>query len=303
MKANISKNLLRAFCLSLGLWAGAAGSVRAQNTAVYDQPGRDFRMGVTLYQDGRYSAAKRAFGQTERRLSGLDEDDAYMREECMYYKAMCDVLLFHKNGASALRDFVQTYPESNRVNEAYMQLADFEYNYARYQSAYGYYQQVDPDELDTRNEARSRYYFRTGYAAFMTKKYDDAKLYFSRLIDQNTRYTVFATYYYAYILYSQGYYQTALDNFEKIENDPSLSSIIPLYMLQCRHMLGENEKVLEDGPALMQTASEKRKAEIGRLLGEAYYMQGDYQRAIPYMNAFYKNSATLPEVECCYILS
>lgn len=296
------KNLLCIFYLSLSLLAGAAGRLDAQNTAVYDQPGRDFRMGVTLYQNGKYAAAKRAFGQTERRLSALDADDAYMREECAYYKALCDVLLYHKNGASALRDFVQAYPESNRVNDAYMQLADFEYNYARYQSAYDNYQKVDPDELDTRNEARSRYFFRTGYAAFMIKKYDDAKLYFSRLIDQNTRYTVFATYYYAYILYSQGFYQTALDNFEKIEDDPSLSAIIPLYMLQCRHMLGENEKVLEDGPGLMETAGEKRKAEIGRLLGEAYYMQGDYRRAIPYLNAFYKNSASLPDVEGCYIL-
>lgn len=295
-----TQNLLRVFFLSLGLWAAAM--LHAQNTAVYNQPGRDFRMGVTLYQNGKYAAAKRAFVQTERRLSGLDDDVAYMREECVYYKAMCDVLLYHKNGSSALRDFVEAYPESNRVNGAYMQLADFEYNYARYQSAYEYYQKVDPDELDARGEEQSRYFFRTGYAAFMTKKYDDAKLYFSRLIDKETRYTVFATYYYAYILYSQGYYQTALDNFEKVADDPSLSSIIPLYMLQCRHVLGESEKVLEEGPGLMETASEKRKAEIGRLLGEAYYTQGDYRQAIPYMNAFYKNSATLPDVEGCYIL-
>lgn len=284
------------FCL---LFSGLFSMSVSQNTHVYSQPERDFHMGVSLFQNGKYSAAKRSFTRVERLL---EDDNVYIRSESMYYKAMCDVMLYHKNGASALRDFVETYPQSNRVNEAYLQLANFEYDYSRFRSAYSYYQMVDADELDHRGEEFDRYCFRAGYSAFMCKKYADAKLYFSRLIDREGRYRVVSTYYYAYILYSEGYYQASLDAFEKIMEDPSFSSIVPLYMLQCYHMLGDSRKVLEMGPELMHSAGEKRAAEIGRLVGEAYYKEGMYREAIPYMNAFYRNSATLPDAEGRYIL-
>lgn len=291
---------MRRLGLLCGLLLGLLLPASAQDTEIYSQPGRDFRMGVSLYQNAKYAAAKRTFTRVERMLP---EDDRYHRSECMYYKALCDVLLYHKNGASALRKFVETYPESNRVNSAYLQLANFEYDYSRYRSAYQYYREVDPDELDDRRGEKDQYFFRLGYSAFMSKEYADAKLYFSRLVDKEGRYQVVASYYYAYILYSEGHYQAALDIFKQIEDDSAFSSIVPFYMLQCYHMLGDSRMVLEMGPELMETASGKRSAEIGRLIGEAYYKEGRYREAIPYLNSFYRNSAVLPDAEGRYILA
>lgn len=275
------------------------GVCPAQTTRHYEEPEYGFSQAVSLYESDKFAAAKRAFSAVQR---SLRDDNEYLRSETMYYKAMCDVMLYHKSGAKALRDFVETYPNSNRVNSAYFRLANFEYDYKRYGSAKGYFVQVEPDDLDVKSGDVELYWFRFGYSAFMTKDYGEAKLCFSELTDHENRYQVVATYYYAYILYLEGYYQNALDYFERIEDDPAFANIVPLYMMQIYHVLGESDKVIEMGPSLMETASDKRAAEIGRLLGEAYYKKGRYQEALPYMTNFYHNSAEIPDAEGLYIL-
>lgn len=291
------KNISAVICLYLLSVVFLTG----QNTAHYDEPRYGFDDAVRLFQNAKYGAAKRAFGQVQRRIDPCK--DTYHASEAMYYRAMCDVLLFHKNGASALRDFVETYPNSNRVNMAYLQLANFEYDYKRYSSAYSYFQMVDPVEAGLKGEEADRYYFRNGYSAFVQKKYPEAKLSFVRLKDRENRYQVVATYYYAYILYVEGMYNSALEAFTQIEEDPTFSSIVPLYKLQIYHALGETEKVLDLGPGLMQNArNPQRAAEIGRLLGEACYKEGRYREALPYLTSFFNNSSVVPDADGRFIL-
>lgn len=283
------------------LFFSCFGFCLGQNTARYDEPEQGFYDAVRLYQNAKYGAAKRAFGVVRRKVDPAC--DVYFASEIMYYRAMCDVLLFHKNGAMALRDFVETYPNSNRVNTAYLQLANFEYDYKRYQSAYEYYKMVDPVEADLRGEEADRYYFRSGYSAFVQKKYAEAKLAFLPLKDRENRYRVVATYYYAYILYTEGMYKNALEAFGQIEDDPTFAPIVPLFQLQIYHALGNTEKVLEMGPELMQNASNpQRAAEIGRLLGEACYKEGRYKEALPYLTSFFRNSSVVPDADGRYIL-
>lgn len=292
---------MRKYILAIGVLLSAWACLQAQNTARYDEPGQGFYDAVRLFQNAKYGAAKRAFGVVQRDID--PEEDAYYASEAMYYRAMCDVMLFHKNGASALRDFVETYPNSNRVNTAYLQLANFEYDYKRYRSAYEYFQKVDPVEASLKGEEADRYYFRSGYAAFVQKKYAEAKLAFARLKDHENRYRVVATYYYAYILYTEGMYKGALDAFNEIQDDPTFASIVPLYQLQIHHALGDTKKVLELGPELMANArTPQRAAEIGRLLGEACYKEGRYKEALPYLTAFFHNSAVVPDADGRFIL-
>ncbi|MCM1532200.1 MAG: tetratricopeptide repeat protein [Bacteroides sp.] len=292
---NKKKLVLGCLCLGLCAWG------EAQNTARYDEPEQGFYDAVRLYENAKYGAAKRAFGVVQRRIDPVE--NTYFASEAMYYRAMCDVLLFHKNGASALRDFVEAYPNSNRVNTAYLQLANFEYDYKRYTSAYNYFKMVDPVEASLKGEEADRYYFRSGYAAFVQKKYAEAKLAFARLKDHENRYQVVATYYYAYILYTEGMYMNALEAFNMIADDPTFSAIVPLFQLQCHHALGDSRKVLETGPELMENArNPQRAAEIGRLLGEAYYKEGRYPEALPYMVSFFKNSSVVPDAAGRFIL-
>lgn len=271
----------------------------SQNTANYEAPEYEFSQAVRLYENSKFSAAKRAFASMQRHLG---EDDDYLRSESMYYKAMCDVMLYHKSGAKALREFVEAYPNSSRVNSAYFRLANFEYDYKRYEDACSYFRQVDPEELDAKSKEKELFYFRAAYSFFMIHDYDEAKLHFAKLTDYENRYQVVSIYYYAYILYREGFYQNSLEQFEKIKDDPAFAKIAPLYMLQIYHVLGESDSVIANGPALMAAASEQRAAEIGRLLGEAYYKEGRYREALPYMTSFYRNSADIPDAEGCYIL-
>lgn len=277
-------------------------SASAQDAARYAQPQNGFQQGVRLYEEGRYAAAKRCFSRVERDMSDARLDHEYFRSEAMFYKAMCDVYLYHRNGASSLQDFVLAYPASNRVNDAYFQLANFEYDNKRFREAVNYYDKVDVAELNSKDGDVDKYYFRKGYASFMSKDYADAKLCFSRLKDVQGRYQVVSTYYYAYILYTEGHNQSALQEFEKIKDDNAFKSIVPLYIVQIYHVLGESDKVIEMGPALLENANDKRSAEISRMIGEAYYRKGEYRQALSYMNNFFRHSAVVPDAEGRYII-
>ncbi len=295
MRMKLYRILAVVSCLSMAM----VGAVYSQNTGHYENPEYGFSQAVRLYENGKFAAAKQAFSAVQR---DLQEDEAHMRSEAMYYKAMCDVMLYHKSGAKALREFVEAYPNSNRVNSAYFRLANFEYEYKRYGDACSYFEKVNPNDLDAKDGETELFYFRSGYSFFMKRDYGEAKLRFSELVGYENRYQVVSTYYYAYILYLEGYYQNALDYFKRIESDPAFASIVPLYMLQIYHMLGDSKEVIEAGPALLESASDKRAAEIGRLLGEALYKEGRYQEAVPYLTNFYQNSARVPDAEGRYIL-
>ncbi|MEG1718171.1 MAG: tetratricopeptide repeat protein [Bacteroidales bacterium] len=289
------KNFLISLAISLGLTA----MLSAQNTAFYQEPEATFRSAVELYSKAKYGSAKKQFTWVQSRL---DDQEEYMRSEVAYYKAMCDIQLFHKDGAAELIRFINDYPTNSRLNDAYFELANFEYSYKRYKEASALYAKVDPEELSVGSQGLQDYYFRSAYAAFANKNYEDAKLQFSRLIEEETKYRVIAIYYYAYILYTEGNYQSALNEFEKIEEDPTFSSIVPFYILQIYYMQKEYDKVLENGPDLQQEAAPKRAAEIARLIGEAYYHTKQYDQALPYMQSYYNNSSESPDADGRYIL-
>ena len=150
-------------CLSMAM----VGAVYSQNTGHYENPEYGFSQAVRLYENGKFAAAKQAFSAVQR---DLQEDEAHMRSEAMYYKAMCDVMLYHKSGAKALREFVEAYPNSNRVNSAYFRLANFEYEYKRYGDACSYFEKVNPNDLDAKDGETELFYFRSGYSFFMKRE-------------------------------------------------------------------------------------------------------------------------------------
>lgn len=283
----------------LCLWSAAGLS--AQNTAFYDEPEALYRDALELYAKAKYASARKQFIRVGNKVAAhpIPEDD-YYRSESAFYAAVCGAKLYHRNAQVDLQRFIERYPMSPHVQEAWLAMGDYLYYYKAYAEAYVAYAHVDLGRLEP--EAAERYRFHAGYAAFSTKRYDEAKLHFLPLTESTGRYRVVAGYYYAYILYMEGKYQNALNEFEKIKDDPTFRALVPYYVQQIYYMQGKYQAVVDLAEELMASASPKRLPEVARLVGEAYYRLGKYDRALPYMQLYFERSAQRPDENGSYIL-
>lgn len=287
--------LVGLFCI------GAGGSLTAQNTAFYDQPEAMYRDALELYGKAKYASARKQFLRVSNKMAGrtAPEDD-YYRTEAAFYAAVCGAKLYHRNAQVDLRDFIERYPMSSHVQEAWRAMGDYLYYYKLYKEAYEAYAHVAVDELLP--EEAEAFRFHAGYAAFSVKKYDEAKLHLWPLTESTGKYRVVAGYYYAYILYMEGKYQNALNEFAKIKDDPTFKTLVPYYVQQIYYMQGRYGEVVGLAEELMASASPKRLPEVARLVGESYYQLGDYERALPYMQLYFERSAQRPDKDGDYIL-
>ncbi|MDR0618326.1 MAG: tetratricopeptide repeat protein [Bacteroidales bacterium] len=271
----------------------------AQKTHFYDEPDATFRSAVELYSKAKYGSAQKQFEWVLKKLQnsqGNKHDGAnvdYMREEAMYYSAMCNIKLFHSHSDAPLIRFLHEYPQSLRINSIYLSLGNFEYTQKRYKETIEYYEKVNTDALSP--EDKNEFTFRKGYALFMQKKYLDAEVLFYSLIEEDMRYRVVSTYYYAYCLYVQEKYQSARTEFEKIEDDPSFATIIPYFLLQIDYKQKEYDKVIDKGLELFSDAKQTRKIELSHLIGDSYLKKGKYQEALPYLKMYVSLSPENPD--------
>ena len=74
--------------------------------------------------------------------------------------------------------------------------------------------------------------FKLAYSLFSIDSIQNAKLYFSKIMNSDSKFASTSRYYYAYINYSGGFYQSALASFKKLLNDDKFKNIVPYYISQ-----------------------------------------------------------------------
>ncbi len=260
---------------------------QAQETEIYRTEIKHYREGLELYDKEKYGAAKHAF---ERALNDIEDETSMVYEESTYYQALCAMHLFNRNAEYLLREFIQQYPESPRVKDAYFQLGRYNYRQKQWDEVIQFFDFIDSYDLDV--ESRNEYLFKKGYAFFRLDSLDEAKRNLYQLIDVPNEYYAPANYYYGHISYEHGNYETALKAFKKIENDEKFSRVTPYYITQIYYQQERYDSLISYGTPLIDQPKIKRKEEIARLIGESYFSKGEFDEAIPFLETFVKESAT-----------
>jgi tetratricopeptide (TPR) repeat protein len=181
---------------------------------------------------------------------------------------MCAVKLFNNDAESRVLNFLGRNPENPLKNEALFNLANYFYQRKSTSNALKYYEQVNKNRLNREDQAE--YYFKSGYCYFQQQNFDKARFAFSQIKDLDTKYASPALYYYSHINYTQGNYETALDGFLKLRDDPNFGPIVPFYLSQIYFKQKKYDEVIRFTPAMMTNLSEKRASEINRITGESY---------------------------------
>lgn len=272
-------------------------TVYSQKTLHLTDPASTYKTGVELFEKQKYGAARRCFEQI---ASNQNFDQTEIKANSQYYAALCAVELFNADAEYLLAVFINENPENAKQNEAKFHMGRFNYNNKKYAKAASWFEQVKPNGLT--EDQRHEYYFQSGYSYFQETDYEKARVAFAEIKDIDTKYTSPALYYYSHILYIQKNYESALAGFLRLKDDETFAPIVPYYISQIYFLQKKYDKVIEYAPALLDSVTEKRMAEMARIIGESYYKLNKYGEAIPYLEK-YMEKAPAPTQDDRYELA
>jgi len=263
-----------------------AGTNMAQQTLIYTNQDVLFNQGRELYTQRKFAASYRSF---EEFLKTTETTKAGQIQEAEYYMAADAYELRQKDAEKLLKNYLFKHPYTPFFDKTNVMLGMIVYENKKYAEALTYFNNVNEKRLGQRE--RIDFLFCKGYASLETKNYQQALVIFKELKGMNTRYSLSATYYYAYAEYTLGNYEAALPEFLKIEENPEYKNIVPYYIIQIYYAQKQFDKLNERADLLLKnTNTKKNNAEIYRIMGEISYGKNDYVKAISYLKEYEKMS-------------
>jgi tetratricopeptide (TPR) repeat protein len=256
-------------------------SVSAQISYTSEGINSDFERGLEFYNKEKFPAAIRYF---DLFLKKGESESLTKRTDAEYYAALSALKLFNPDGERRMLLFLSGHPESQRVNEGTLTLADYFYQNKNYKKAITYYTQIS--RADLQKDKLPAFYFRFGYSHFMKGDPQKALALFSEIKDIDTDYTPPAIYYYSHIAYERKMYQAALEGFRRLQNDETFGSIVPFYIVQILYIQKDYENILKTAPDLLNSAGKSRAVELYRFIGDAYFNKENYKEAVGYLEKY-----------------
>ncbi|MEJ2584300.1 MAG: tetratricopeptide repeat protein [Robiginitalea sp.] len=251
---------------------------QAQESKVFSNDQKTYQQALSLYHNKQYQAAQTLF---ESVLA--TSTDEVTKANSAYYIANAAVRLNQLGADRLMEDFVEQYPTSPRRNSAFADVADYYFENGRYPYALKWYGKVERGSLDRRE--RERFDFRMGYALFNSDKPEAAEPYFQR-VSNSPEYGSQAKYYLGYIAYQQDDYEGANERFDQIADQELLQEQLSYYQADMNFKLGNFREAIQQAEDQLPKADRREVSELNKIIGESYFNLGEYQNAIPYLEAY-----------------
>jgi tetratricopeptide (TPR) repeat protein len=293
---------MRKIALVFVLLVLGSASVFAQKSYEKVVPERIFREALNLFENEKFVPAKESF---EKYLSLTSGNDGY-RADAEYYQGLCAMNLFHPDAEFLLTNFVRNHPDSHWCESVYLELANFKYKSKSYKQSLEWFNKVEEKHLLA--EERSSFYYKRGFVKFDQKMFADARVDFAKVKDEESEYAPAATYYYAYMAYTNKDYQVALESFSKLKEDKDFKSVVPYFISQIYYVQKRFDELLAYAPPLINAEENVKNnypnanEEIAHLIGDAYFIQEKYTEALPYLEKYHMSPTAKPSVEDYYQL-
>lgn len=267
-----------------------SGFLLGQQTKIYTDEYKDYRDGLELFDKQKYAAAQEKFNKTIAQISNKHDE---IQVNAEYMKAQCALYLFNLDAQFLLKQFMLDHPDANQTKKVPFILGRDYYRKKDYRDAIEWFEKVDEYDLD-RFEI-IEFHFKYGYSLFIKEKYDLAEQHFYEIKDIESEYFAPANYYYGHLAYLKGNYQTALESFRKIDDTPGFGPIVPYYIAQILFNQEKYKEVIDYVPGILEREKIKREGEIEGIVGSAYFKLDEYEKAIPYLEGYFKKAKTRTE--------
>ena len=207
-----------------------------------------------------------------------------MVEDANYYLAECALKNHQKDAEFRLLSYANLYPESSRIPSVQFNLGELYFARRRYSRALQFFNKVLPRHLG--RGQRFSYFYKKGYCLMKRNQTDEALKLFQKVIDSKSPYAQPAGYFTAHIHYQKGDYDEALREFLAVKDDPRYRKYVPEYLIHIYYQQKQYQKVVELGRNYLKSVSSKQKAEMNRLIANAWFQLGDYARAMPFFETY-----------------
>lgn len=250
---------------------------KAQQTAIYTDKEALYKAGVELFDKKQFASAQKSFTDYLQ-ISKVK----LLIADANFYSAACAIELFNKDGEWQMKEFVKSFPESQRLNAANFYLGKNNFRKKKYAETIEFFEKIDTYKLDKDQLAELR--FKRGYSYLELNNAEKAKLDFYEIKDVDNKYAFPAQYYYAHIAYKEKNYETALAGFNKLVGNETFGPVVPYYITQIYFIQSKFDKVVVEAPKLLDDSANIQKSnEINRMIGESYFNLKDYNNALTYL--------------------
>ena len=245
--------------------------------------------------DRLFSDAK-AFFELQNYPGCIDKLEAYKKQfanqanndlipEADYMLAYIAFAQGREDAIEIMEAFLDQYPDTRHRNEICFLIASAHFSNKSYEMALYWLEESDQYALGTKQQ--EDYCFRMAYSLLQTERMDEARAYFLRLQQIGTTYRDAASYYVAYINYATGRYDSALTDFTRLRNNPEYREMSLYYIAQIYYIQSQYERVISSGEELLRLyPAGENNNEVYRILGNAYYQQGNQTKALEFLRRY-----------------
>ncbi|MFV0593656.1 MAG: tetratricopeptide repeat protein [Draconibacterium sp.] len=258
---------------------------KAQQTAYYTQLEQDIAVAKQLYLQNKFVSAFREFEKIQKQV----EEKSEFYSEAEFFKAASALHAGYRSGDKMMDNFIDTYPESPYINTAWFEIGKVQFEKRQYAKVIRSYENVDRTELSENDRTELQY--QNGYANLMQGNNDAALADFEAVRRSNNLYSKPAGYYWAHIQYLNENYEAALQGFSALNNDPAYSQVIPIYVSHIYYKQGNYNEVVNYTVPILDEVEEEHKTELSKIIGDSYFHLKEYNKAIPYLETYFKTSA------------
>jgi len=240
-----------------------------------------------LFEKQKYSASRKEF---ETFMLEIEDNNHPYYIKAKYYRALNALFLFHADAEILLLDFLKEYPETIYREEIYFELGKHYYRKRKFEKSIDWFTKME--KYDLSEDEKAEYYFKLGYSYFREENLKNARNAFHEVINTDSKYQAPALYYYSHIAYTEKSYQTALEGFITLNDNPAFKETVPYYIAQIYYLQGKYEKVIDYAPELAAKDNAKYSLGMSHLIGDAFYRTGKYDEAVPFLEEYNRKSAT-----------
>jgi TolA-binding protein len=254
--------------------------MKAQQTVYYQSINQDIQKAKELFLARNFISALSQFEQ----IASHTAENSDVRAEAMFYKALCSLKLDNGNAEEQIADFINEFPESSFRNRALFEQAVYQFDKRKFSGVLKTLEGLNKSELS--DDEVVHFHYLRGYANFELEKMDVAVTDFVAIKEGNSMYAAPARYYYGHIQYLKGNYETALQEFLKLQKNPVFEKVIPFYISQIYYKQGKYQEVVDYTAPLINTVTADQQPEMARILGDSYFHLRQFKDAIQFLEFY-----------------
>ena len=280
-------------------------SSAAQQTHFYSDPEEKFKEAKEYYQKEQYSLAYPLLKELQQSVRETDKiNNAIGVEEINYYTIACALKQNEARAEAMARTYIDLEKNNPRVQQLNFHLGEYYYRKERFAEAAELYEQANIANLSNREIADMQ--FHQGYSYFTLQRFAEAKPLFNsiRQLKDDSNY-IAANYYYGFLAFRDKNYTEALQSFKIVENEKDYETIVPYYIAQIYYIQGKKEEAIAYAGQKLKKGGGYYDVEMNQLLGHAHFERGEFDNALPYLEAYVNKSKKvrredLYELSYCY---